>query len=221
MLAEAAESRRDAADPQRRHAGRQRLPAPVVLVLPQRLPVLQGGRQPVLLVRRREPVPRHLRRRSELHRPSVGHGAGAGGARRDVPHHRTRRRSHACRRRSSSRCRGRTRRTENVLADDEVLTAVQIPAARPGTRSTYHKVMDREAWTHAVVSAAVVLEMDQDVVPQRPHRARRRRADSVAAAGGGEGAGRTADHRRRRCRRRARSRSPAPVRCRRTPTRCR
>lgn len=52
---------------------------------------------------------------------------------------------------------------ENVLADDEVLAAVRIPAARPGTRSTYHKVMDREAWTHAVVSVAVVLEMDGEV----------------------------------------------------------
>ncbi len=49
---------------------------------------------------------------------------------------------------------------ENVLADDEVLASVQLPAPRPGTRSTYHKVMDREAWTHAVVSAAIVLEID-------------------------------------------------------------
>ena len=30
-------------------------------------------------------------------------------------------------------------------------------------RSTYHKVMDRDAWTHALVSAAVVLDMDGDV----------------------------------------------------------
>jgi xanthine dehydrogenase YagS FAD-binding subunit len=52
---------------------------------------------------------------------------------------------------------------ENVLANDDVLTAVQLPAARPGTRSTYHKILDREAWTHAVVSAAIVLEMDQQV----------------------------------------------------------
>ena len=52
---------------------------------------------------------------------------------------------------------------ENVLADDEVLASVRLPAPRPGTRSTYHKVLDREAWTHAVVSAAVVLEMDGDV----------------------------------------------------------
>src|SRR5438093_1906797 len=49
---------------------------------------------------------------------------------------------------------------ENVLAKDEILVDVRIPAPRAGTRSTYHKVLDREAWTHAVVSAAVVLEMD-------------------------------------------------------------
>ncbi len=52
---------------------------------------------------------------------------------------------------------------ENVLKDGEVLTAIVLPAARPGVRSTYHKILDREAWTHAVVSAAVVLDMDKDV----------------------------------------------------------
>ena len=52
---------------------------------------------------------------------------------------------------------------ENVLAADEVLAHIEIPSAKPGTRSRYHKVMDREAWTHAIVSAAVVLEMDKDV----------------------------------------------------------
>jgi len=52
---------------------------------------------------------------------------------------------------------------ENVLGAEDVLASVQVPAARPGTRSTYHKVLDRDAWTHAVVSAAIVLEMDQDV----------------------------------------------------------
>ncbi len=45
---------------------------------------------------------------------------------------------------------------ENALADDEVLVSVRIPARRSGVRSTYQKVMDRETWTHAVVSAAVV-----------------------------------------------------------------
>ena len=52
---------------------------------------------------------------------------------------------------------------ENVLGDDEALAGIQLPAPRPGTRSTYHKIMDREAWTHAVVSAAVVLEMEGEV----------------------------------------------------------
>lgn len=52
---------------------------------------------------------------------------------------------------------------ENVLANDEVLTAVQVPAIARGTRTTYNKIMDREAWTHAVVSAAVMLQMDQGV----------------------------------------------------------
>lgn len=53
---------------------------------------------------------------------------------------------------------------ENVLAKDEILTAVRLPAPRPGTRSTYHKILDREAWTHAVVSTAIVLEMDQQQI---------------------------------------------------------
>ena len=52
---------------------------------------------------------------------------------------------------------------ENVLKEDEVLAAVILPRASSGMRSTYHKVMDREAWTHAIVSAAVVLRMDGDV----------------------------------------------------------
>jgi xanthine dehydrogenase YagS FAD-binding subunit len=49
---------------------------------------------------------------------------------------------------------------ENVLKDDEVLSAIVLPDASPQTRSTYHKVMDREAWTHAIVSAAVVMTME-------------------------------------------------------------
>ena len=52
---------------------------------------------------------------------------------------------------------------ENVLAPDEILFAITLPAARSGVRSTYHKVLDREAWTHAVVSVAVVLDMDKQV----------------------------------------------------------
>jgi xanthine dehydrogenase YagS FAD-binding subunit len=50
---------------------------------------------------------------------------------------------------------------ENVLKDDEVLASIVLPPA--AARSTYHKVLDREAWTHAVVSAAVVMQMKADV----------------------------------------------------------
>ncbi len=49
---------------------------------------------------------------------------------------------------------------ENVLREDEVLVAVDLPAATGGLRGTYHKVLDREAWTHAVVSAAIAIRMD-------------------------------------------------------------
>lgn len=52
---------------------------------------------------------------------------------------------------------------ENVLAQDELLVAVHLPAPSPATRSAYHKVLDREAWTHAVISVAIVLEMEQQV----------------------------------------------------------
>jgi xanthine dehydrogenase YagS FAD-binding subunit len=52
---------------------------------------------------------------------------------------------------------------ENVLTNGEILTAFHLPRPRPGARSAYHKVLDREAWTHAVVSAAVVLEMEKDI----------------------------------------------------------
>jgi xanthine dehydrogenase YagS FAD-binding subunit len=52
---------------------------------------------------------------------------------------------------------------ENVLAADEVLAGVQLPPTHPGRRSTYTKVLDREAWTHAVVSAAMVLDMDKEI----------------------------------------------------------
>jgi xanthine dehydrogenase YagS FAD-binding subunit len=52
---------------------------------------------------------------------------------------------------------------ENVLAHDEVLAEVLIPAAREGVRSSYHKILDRESWTHAVVSVAMALEMNGGV----------------------------------------------------------
>ena len=52
---------------------------------------------------------------------------------------------------------------ENILGKDEILASIHLPRAAKGIRSTYHKVLDREAWTHAVVSVAAVLEMDGQV----------------------------------------------------------
>ncbi len=49
---------------------------------------------------------------------------------------------------------------ENVLEEDEIVTGVDLPTLATGSRSAYHKVMDRESWTHAIVSAAVVLTFD-------------------------------------------------------------
>lgn len=53
---------------------------------------------------------------------------------------------------------------ENSLAEDELLAGVRIPALSPNTVSTYHKVTDRAAWTHAEVSVAAVLELDGNQV---------------------------------------------------------
>ncbi len=52
---------------------------------------------------------------------------------------------------------------ENVLEPNEILADVTVPAA-PGLRSTYAKVLDREAWTHAVVSVALALQLEDDRV---------------------------------------------------------
>jgi xanthine dehydrogenase YagS FAD-binding subunit len=53
---------------------------------------------------------------------------------------------------------------ENVLGATDLLTGVRIPTPAAGVVSTYLKITDREAWTHAEVSAAVVLHMDGDCI---------------------------------------------------------
>jgi xanthine dehydrogenase YagS FAD-binding subunit len=51
---------------------------------------------------------------------------------------------------------------ENALVATELLTGVRIPTPAAGVVSTYLKITDREAWTHAEVSVAVVLHVDGD-----------------------------------------------------------
>jgi xanthine dehydrogenase YagS FAD-binding subunit len=51
---------------------------------------------------------------------------------------------------------------ENALAATDLLTGVRMPTPAAGVVCTYLKITDREAWTHAEVSVAVVLHVDGD-----------------------------------------------------------
>ncbi len=50
-------------------------------------------------------------------------------------------------------------RRMNVLADDEIVTAIDLPRVTPNTRSVYLKAMDRATWTFALASVAVRAEV--------------------------------------------------------------
>ncbi len=50
------------------------------------------------------------------------------------------------------------RRTETVIRDDEIITAIQLP--RTSMRSTYLKAMDRAVWAFALVGAAAAVRME-------------------------------------------------------------
>jgi xanthine dehydrogenase YagS FAD-binding subunit len=49
---------------------------------------------------------------------------------------------------------------ENTLGATDLLTGVRIPTPAGNTVSTYLKITDRAAWTHAEVSVAVVLQVE-------------------------------------------------------------
>jgi xanthine dehydrogenase YagS FAD-binding subunit len=55
---------------------------------------------------------------------------------------------------------------ENVLASDEVLTAVTLPAAWPGWQGTYLKARERTAGDFPVVSVAVGYALDAGLIRQ-------------------------------------------------------
>lgn len=52
------------------------------------------------------------------------------------------------------------RRTETILDAQEMIVAVRVPAAAPGTRSIFLKAMDRASWSFATVSVAAALRME-------------------------------------------------------------
>lgn len=57
---------------------------------------------------------------------------------------------------------GDTPARETVLAPAELITAVEVPAPRPGARSAYWKVDEHNSLSFAVVSLAAVLAFDAD-----------------------------------------------------------
>lgn len=53
---------------------------------------------------------------------------------------------------------------DNQLADDELITAIELPAPRFTGHNAYLKVRDRASYAFALVSVAAALELDGDVV---------------------------------------------------------
>jgi xanthine dehydrogenase YagS FAD-binding subunit len=46
---------------------------------------------------------------------------------------------------------------ENVLKPGEIVTEFFVPTPKPGTKGYYHKVRERQAWDHAIVSIATIV----------------------------------------------------------------
>lgn len=55
---------------------------------------------------------------------------------------------------------------ENILKPGEILTEILVPMPAPGTRSTYWKQMERDAWDFALVSAAVAVRQQNGKIEQ-------------------------------------------------------
>jgi xanthine dehydrogenase YagS FAD-binding subunit len=53
---------------------------------------------------------------------------------------------------------------ETVLETGELITAVQLPAPNPASRSAYRKVRDRSSYAFALVSVAAALELEGDTI---------------------------------------------------------
>ncbi len=49
-------------------------------------------------------------------------------------------------------------RRENILGPAEIVTEIQVPLPKAGSKGFYHKVRERQAWDHAIVSIATVVQ---------------------------------------------------------------
>jgi xanthine dehydrogenase YagS FAD-binding subunit len=59
---------------------------------------------------------------------------------------------------------GNTPERDNQLADDELITAVELPPAIFASHSHYLKIRDRASYAFALVSVAAALELDGDII---------------------------------------------------------
>jgi xanthine dehydrogenase YagS FAD-binding subunit len=59
---------------------------------------------------------------------------------------------------------GDTPERDNQLADDELITAVELPPASFASHSHYLKIRDRASYAFALVSVAAALELDGDII---------------------------------------------------------
>ncbi|WP_404485107.1 FAD binding domain-containing protein [Pseudomonas sp. HT11] len=59
---------------------------------------------------------------------------------------------------------GDTPQRDNLLADDELITAIELPANQLASHSHYLKVRDRASYAFALVSVAAALELDGDQI---------------------------------------------------------
>ena len=53
---------------------------------------------------------------------------------------------------------------ENILKPAEIVTEIDVPYPKSGSKGYYHKVRERLAWDHAIVSVATVIESSNGVV---------------------------------------------------------
>ena len=59
---------------------------------------------------------------------------------------------------------GDTPERDNQLADDELITAVELPAADFAAHSHYLKIRDRASYAFALISVAAALELDGEII---------------------------------------------------------
>ena len=55
-------------------------------------------------------------------------------------------------------------RHENILKPDEIVTEIQVPYPKAGSKGFYHKVRERLAWDHAIVSVATIVQSSGGIV---------------------------------------------------------